>query len=69
MPVSHWPVYSDAAVKLMIETFTEFRANKSVGRSEALRRAMISLMDSAKFDDNPHPMVWAPFSVIGEGAR
>jgi CHAT domain-containing protein len=45
------------------------RAHPEIGRSEAFRRAMIALIDDPAQDDNPHPSVWAPFSVIGEGGK
>lgn len=67
--VSHWPVYSDAAVQLLDITFATLGHDKTTSRSEALRLAMISLMDNTSQVDNPHPSVWAPFSVVGEGAR
>ncbi|WP_373568592.1 CHAT domain-containing protein [Paracoccus actinidiae] len=40
-----------------------------MGRSEALRRAMVDLMDDPRQEDNPHPSIWAPFSLVGEGAQ
>lgn len=67
--VSHWPVYSDAAVQLLDRTFAELRQDKTMGRSEALRRAMVDLMDDPRQEDNPHPSIWAPFSLAGEGAQ
>jgi CHAT domain-containing protein len=67
--VSHWPVYSDAAVQLLDKTFAELRQDKNMGRSEALRRALVDLMDDPHQDDNPHPSIWAPFSLAGEGAQ
>ena len=67
--VSHWPVYSDAAVQLLDKTFAELRQDTTMGRSEALRRAMVDLMDDPGQDDNPHPSIWAPFSLAGEGAN
>jgi CHAT domain-containing protein/Tfp pilus assembly protein PilF len=66
--VSHWPVYSDAAVQILGRTFAELGSNKKIGRSEALRRAMIALMNDSTEEDNPHPSVWAPFAIVGEGA-
>jgi CHAT domain-containing protein len=38
--VSHWPVYSDAAVQLVNGTFEQMRKDQIV-RAEALRRAMV----------------------------
>jgi len=62
--VSHWPVQSDAAVKLTTRMLKEIANDNKVGRSEALRRSMIALMASPKF---AHPAYWAPFVVVGEG--
>ncbi len=65
--VSHWPVYSDAAVRLTTGAFGELERKPKAGRAEALQRAMIDLMDDASQADNAHPAVWAPFVVVGEG--
>ncbi|MFP6890433.1 MAG: CHAT domain-containing protein, partial [Nitrospinota bacterium] len=62
--VSHWPVQSDAAVKLTTRMLKEIANDNQVGRSEALRRSMIALMAGPKF---AHPAYWAPFVVVGEG--
>ena len=64
--VSHWPVNSYAATVLTTRTFTELRQQPRIGRSEALRRAMMSLMDTGPAW-MAHPSVWAPFVVVGEG--
>jgi CHAT domain-containing protein len=65
--VSHWPVYSDAAVQLTTRTFAELERDPATGRAEAFRRAMIALMDDPSQASNAHPAVWAPFVVVGEG--
>ena len=67
--VSHWPVYSDAAVRLATSTFAELDRDPNAGRAEALQRAMIAFMDDPSQADNAHPAVWAPFVVVGEGGR
>ncbi|MCC7253052.1 CHAT domain-containing protein [Hyphomicrobium sp.] len=67
--VSHWPVYSDAAVRLSTRAFAELDGDTSIGRAEALRRAMIALMSDLTQKDNAHPAVWAPFVLVGEGTR
>ena len=64
--VSHWPVESTAATKLTQGMFEELKANPDIGRSEALRRSMFAL---AANDNYAHPKYWAPFVVVGEGAR
>lgn len=65
--VSHWPVYSDAAVRLTMRAFAELDRNPNAGRAEALQNAMTALMDDPAQIDNAHPAVWAPFIVVGEG--
>jgi CHAT domain-containing protein/tetratricopeptide (TPR) repeat protein len=94
--VSHWPVNSDAAVKLTTRVFQALKSNPSIGRAEALRRSMVELITGDRpqdgeratklqgrgFDPQPskremaegrlqdaHPAMWAPFVLVGEGAR
>ena len=62
--VSHWAVASDAAVALTTSAYREQEAAPDIGRAEALRRAMKTLMDQPGFE---HPADWAPFVVVGEG--
>jgi CHAT domain-containing protein len=45
MLVSHWAVNSDATVKLITKAFDEIKADPKIGRSEALRRSMLALVD------------------------
>jgi CHAT domain-containing protein len=52
---------------LITKAFDELKANSSVGRAEALRRSMLSLL--GKSSSFAHPANWAPFVVVGEGAR
>ena len=65
--VSHWAVDSRATVSLITKAFSEIRADVKIGRSEALRRSMLALIGSG--GRNAHPTNWAPFVVVGEGAR
>ena len=64
--VSHWPVASDAAVKITTRMLAE-AAKPGIGRAEAHRRAMLSLLDEKEPDHFAHPAFWAPFVVVGEG--
>jgi CHAT domain-containing protein/Flp pilus assembly protein TadD len=64
--VSHWEVNSDAAVKLVTSAMRESANDKSVGRAEGLRRAMLALIDNGDLVES-HPAFWAPFVVVGDG--
>jgi CHAT domain-containing protein len=62
---SHWAVLETATVLLASDAFIQIGENPSISRAEAMRRAMIVLMDN----DNivmSHPTAWAPFTIIGE---
>ena len=60
--VSHWAVYSRAATELTTKTFALMAATPNLGRAEALRRSMLTLIEEGK-----PPSYWAPFVVVGEG--
>jgi CHAT domain-containing protein len=62
--VSHWAVDSDATVKLITKAVGAMSQNKSVGRAEALRQAMLALIDQGDARE-AHPSYWAPFVVVG----
>jgi CHAT domain-containing protein/tetratricopeptide (TPR) repeat protein len=66
MLVSHWHVYSDAALALTTGTFEELASDQSIGRDEALRRSMLKLINSPSIQ-NTQPASWAPFVVVGDG--
>jgi CHAT domain-containing protein len=65
--VSHWSVTADVAVKLTTQTFAELRTNPSIGRAEALRRAMQEMITNGQ-PSEAHPANWAPFAMVGEGS-
>ena len=65
--VSHWPVDSDAAVKLTTAAFSELAKDPAIGRAEALRRSMQRLIADQSSPRNADPAVWAPFVLVGEG--
>jgi CHAT domain-containing protein/Tfp pilus assembly protein PilF len=64
--VSHWPVESQATVKLTTGLIEAAARDPSIGRSEALRRAMLALIDESGAE-HAHPFFWAPFILAGEG--
>ena len=65
--VSHWAVYSEATVKLITGAVGEMTRDPKVGRAEAMRRSMLTLIDKGPQVET-HPAFWAPFVVVGEGA-
>lgn len=65
--VSHWAVNSQAAVRLMVKTFKMMAADATIGRAEAIRKAMLDIIDNGS-PDEAHPRYWAPFMVVGEGS-
>jgi CHAT domain-containing protein len=65
--VSHWEVYSEATVELIGASVGETARDRNVGRAEALRRAMLTMIDKGS-PHEAHPSYWAPFVVVGEGA-
>ncbi|MCB1452142.1 MAG: CHAT domain-containing protein, partial [Rhizobiaceae bacterium] len=64
--VSHWRVYSDAAVTLTTGTFDAIARRPGTRRAEALRQAMLAMIDGSRVAD-AHPARWAPFVLIGDG--
>jgi Tfp pilus assembly protein PilF len=66
--VSHWAVESNAAMRLTTSTFDILKSDPTLGRAEALRRAMLAYMNDDTNPLNAYPALWAPFVVVGEGA-
>ncbi len=65
--VSHWSVPSQATVKLVTGAFDELAKDPPIGRAEAMRRAEMAMLDPANPPEFAHPMMWAPFVLVGEG--
>jgi CHAT domain-containing protein len=65
--VSHWAVESRATAKLVSAAATATADSAAVGRAEALRRAMQTMIEDGE-PHEAHPSFWAPFVVVGEGA-
>jgi CHAT domain-containing protein/tetratricopeptide (TPR) repeat protein len=66
--VSHWPVYSDAAVRLTTGMYRALSLDPAISRAEALRRSMLAILDDPGADAATlHPAFWGPFIVAGGG--
>ena len=72
--VSNWPVETTSAKALTTDLFRRQAGDPSLTRAEALRRAMVGLIDGPGFVEAgktlfsyAHPLFWAPFSLIGDG--
>jgi CHAT domain-containing protein len=72
--VSNWPVETTSARMLTTGLFRQQAANPSLSRAQALRQTMLELMNGPGPENGAwgftysHPMFWAPFSLVGEGA-
>ncbi len=66
--VSNWPVVSAAVTEINTHLFEETAGTAVIGRAEALCRLMLALMETPDKPYYAHPLFWAPFVVVGEGA-
>ncbi|MBB5502175.1 CHAT domain-containing tetratricopeptide repeat protein [Paraburkholderia sp. MM5384-R2] len=71
---THWAVETESAQELTTQLFSLQRADPTLGRAQALRQAMIAMIDkSGRFRDGKmivsyaHPLFWAPFALFGDG--
>jgi CHAT domain-containing protein len=67
--VSHWSVASQSTEVLMTTATQTLSREPGMGRAEALRRAMLSMLDGANEPAFAHPIFWAPFVNVGEGGE
>jgi CHAT domain-containing protein len=74
--VSNWPVETTSAKALTTDLFRRQAEDASLSRAQALRQAMLALIDGPGYVDAEagktvfsyaHPIFWAPFSLIGDG--
>jgi CHAT domain-containing protein len=64
--VTHWAVDSESAVTLTTETFKNYQSKPTQAKAESLRQAMLTVMSNP---DTAHPTYWAPYALVGDGAR
>ncbi|RXH08319.1 CHAT domain-containing protein [Bradyrhizobium guangzhouense] len=75
--VTNWSVHSQSARELVTDLFKRQADDKKLARGEALRQAMMALVDGPGYvgaDGKTefayaHPLFWAPYSIIGDGGR
>jgi CHAT domain-containing protein len=73
--VTNWSVHSASARELVSSLFRRQAEDPKITRAEALRQAMLKLIDGDGFKDETgrtlfsyaHPLFWAPYSIIGDG--
>ena len=73
--VTNWPVETTSARQLTTAVFSLQAEDPTLSRTQALRQAALSLMDGPGFAlpsgerlfSYAHPILWAPFSVVGDG--
>jgi CHAT domain-containing protein len=73
--VTNWSVHSQSARQLVTDLFKRQAEDPKLGRSEALRQAMMALVDGPGYLNGEgktefayaHPLFWAPYTIIGDG--
>jgi CHAT domain-containing protein len=73
--LTNWSVHSESARELITDLFKRQADDPKLTRGEALRQAMMALVDAPGYigaDGKTefayaHPLFWAPYSVIGDG--
>lgn len=60
---SHWAVRDDAAAALSVGTMQRY--GKGSDPAEALRQAMLAMIDGDAIAGSQQPLLWAPFVFIG----
>ena len=74
--VTNWSVHSASARELISDLFRRQSAEPQLPRAEALRQAMMAMLDGPGFVDETgktlftyaHPLFWAPYSILGDGS-
>ena len=67
--VSNWEIDDESTARLMLNTFQASTRDVRLSHAEALRQAMLEMIDDAKTDADADPRLWAPFVVVGEPAK
>lgn len=72
--VTHWPVESVSAKRLVVGIFDALSASPDLSRAEALRRSMLKVMADRNNEGGisfsyAHPLFWAPYALVGDGGK
>lgn len=67
--VSQWEVLSVAAVQLTTGIFRQQANTPGITRAAALRASILAMLAEDQPDYFSHPIFWAPFQLVGEGAK
>ena len=73
--MTNWSVHSASARELVSDLFRRQAADPAMSRGEALRQAMVAMIDGGGYKDQSgdmlfayaHPLFWAPYTIIGDG--
>ena len=72
--LTNWSVHSASARDLVTDLFRRQATDAKLGRAEALRQAMIALLDGPGYQEDgkslfsySHPIFWAPYTLMGDG--
>ncbi|MEM7422952.1 MAG: CHAT domain-containing protein, partial [Pseudomonadota bacterium] len=63
---THWSVDDIATQTLMVSFYEQVAKDADVSIADAMRKSQTALVDGAELS---HPFFWAPFAIIGDGAR
>jgi len=74
---THWPVETVSARELVTHLFERYAKDPQLTRAQALRRAMLDLIDTDVATDGQgravmayaHPAFWAPYALYGDPGR
>jgi CHAT domain-containing protein len=72
--LTNWSVHSASARDLVTDLFRRQATDAKLGRAEALRQAMVALLDGPGYQEDGktlfsygHPIFWAPYTLMGDG--
>lgn len=74
--VSHWPVETTSAKEITTGLFDRQVSNPGLSRAEALNETLKDLVQNKNYKNDSgknvysyaHPVFWAPFTIVGNGA-